>query len=114
MLGMAIVAGIGTGGESAEVELVSAIGKDKSLIRLAEEAGASAQSGIDSLTAQLAKGNLNPGTWTKTLFGNIRYARSSNGARVFFRQAGDKIEILAKATKANETQVINRLMRLYK
>jgi hypothetical protein len=57
---------------------------------------------------------MNPGLWNKTLFGDIRYARARNGARVFFRQVGDTIEILAKANKKNEDQVINKLMQLYK
>jgi RHS repeat-associated protein len=98
---------------SKAVELVSAIGKDKTLVKLAEEAGASAQKGIDALTSQLAKGNLNPGIGTKNLFGNISYARKRDGARVFFRQVEGKIEILAKATKKNEQAVIEKLKKLY-
>ena len=69
---------------------------------------------IDKLTAQLAKGNLNPGIGTKNLFGNISYARARDGARVFFRKAGDTIEILAKSSKKNEAQVIRKLENLYK
>jgi RHS repeat-associated protein len=41
MLGMAILAGIGTGGEASEVRLTSGIGRDESLITYAEEAGRS-------------------------------------------------------------------------
>ena len=103
MYAMSVLGMFTTGGESAEIELLSSIGKDKGLIRLAEEAGASVQTGIDSLTSQLAKGNLNPGIGTKNLFGNISYARARDGARVFFRVVGDKVEILAKANKSNES-----------
>ncbi len=109
MLAVAAVGLIGTGGESASVKLTSAIGKDKGLVRLAEEAGSSVQKGLDTLTSQLAKGNTNPGIGTKNLFGNISYARARDGARVFFRQAGDTIEILAKASKKNEQKVIKKL-----
>jgi hypothetical protein len=35
------------------------------------------------------------------------------GARVFFRRVGDTIEILAKASKKNEEEVINMLKKLY-
>jgi hypothetical protein len=98
---------------SKAVELVSAIGKDKTLVKLAEEAGASAQKGIDALTSQLARGNLNPGIGTKNPFGSISYARARDGARVFFRQVEGKIEILAKATKRNEQAVIEKLKKLY-
>jgi RHS repeat-associated protein len=39
--------------------------------------------------------------------------RSRDGVRVFFRQTRNGIEILAKANKANEDQVIKRLQELY-
>jgi RHS repeat-associated protein len=95
-------------------QVISAIGKDKKLVALAEEAGPAVQRGLDSLVKQLAAGNLNPGIGTKHLFGDIFYARSRDGARVFFRQVGDKIEILGKAAKKNEEEVIRRLTELYK
>ncbi len=91
----------------------SSIGKDVALSGLAKEAGSSVQGSLDRLAGQLARGNLNPGIGTKNLFGNVFYARGRDGARVFFRRAGDKIEILAKASKQNEAQVINRLKKLY-
>jgi hypothetical protein len=46
--------------------------------------------------------------------GDIRYARARDGARVFFRLVGDTIEILAKASKQNEPEVIRALEKLYK
>ena len=45
--------------------------------------------------------------------GGISYARARDGARVFFRQAGNEIDIVAKASKANEARVINYLKSLY-
>jgi hypothetical protein len=66
------------------------------------------------LTSQLARGNLNPGIGTKHLFGDVFYARSRDGARVFFRQGEGGIEILAKASKHNESRVINMLEGIYK
>jgi RHS repeat-associated protein len=114
MLAMAVVGTVATGGGSSEAKLVSAIGKDDKLIKLAEEAGTSVQRSIDALTKQLGAGNLNPGIGTKNLFGNISYARARDGARVFFRKAGNTIEILAKASKQNEDEVIRRLEDLYK
>jgi RHS repeat-associated protein len=95
------------------VTLVSKVSKDKALSKLADEAGASVQKGIDKLTSQLANGNLNPGLGSKNLFGSVSYARARDGARVFFRQVGNKIEVLAKASKANEQAVIDRLKKLY-
>jgi hypothetical protein len=99
--------------EAGPTRLTSAIGGDKTLVRMAEDAGRSVQAGIDSLTKQLAQGNFNPGLGTKNLFGNVFYARARDGARVFFRQVGDTIEILAKASKNNEDRVIARLREKY-
>ncbi len=115
--GLALWVVIPIGGKAmggAASELISSIGSDKALTRLAGEAGKSVQAGIDSLTKQLGAGNLKPGIGSKNLFGNISYARARDGARVFLRQVGDKIEILAKASKQNEAQVIKRLEELYK
>jgi RHS repeat-associated protein len=68
------------GGNIDKVEkagkLISEINKDTSLVKLADEAGVSVQRGINHLTSQLSKGNLNPGLGTKNLFGDISYARA--------------------------------------
>lgn len=52
---------------------------------------------------------MNQGKGSKNLFKDINYLRGDNGARVFFRQTKDGIEILSKASKANEQKVINLL-----
>lgn len=47
---------------------------------------------------------------------DISYARSRGGARLFFRNADGGIQIVgkaSKASKANESSVINHLMGLY-
>ena len=36
-----------------------------------------------------------------------------NGARVFFRNTADGMQIVAKADKSNESKVIGRLMEKY-
>ncbi|MBL8150739.1 MAG: RHS repeat-associated core domain-containing protein [Blastocatellia bacterium] len=94
-------------------QIRSSIKNNKALIKLAEEAGSTVQSGLDNLVSQLAKGNLNPGIGTKNLFGDIFYARNRDGARVFFRKRGDTIEIVGKSNKANEQQVIDQLRKIY-
>jgi len=54
--------------------------------------------------------------------GNLRYSSAGNKTepqrwaslpRVFFRQAGDQIEIVGKTSKASEAKVINYLKSLY-
>jgi putative component of toxin-antitoxin plasmid stabilization module len=94
--------------------LRSRIGSSRYLTRAAERAGKSDQVGIDLLTAQLARGNLNPGSGTRHVFGNVFEARARGGARVYFRNRGrGVIEILAKSTKKNQKGVIAELQRLY-
>lgn len=95
------------------LKILSRIGDVPGLSKAAEVAGASVQKGLDSLVGQLANGNLNPGKGTKKLFGSISYARSDDGARVYFRQAGGTIEILAKSNKKNQGKVIRMLEDAY-
>jgi len=94
--------------------LVSKIGQSPTLSRLASTITGTVQKSIDDLTTRLGQGNMNPGIGTKHLFDNIFYARARDGARVFFRQVGDTVEILGKATKHTEAQVIKALEALYK
>ena len=92
----------------------SRIHDDRGLIRQAEAAGRTHQASIDRLTAQLARGNLNPGIGTRGVFGNVLEGRSRDGARVFFRTLpGGGVEVLAKATKVNQAAVISVLRRIY-
>jgi len=106
------------GGGESEVanegtRLVSTIGNDTKLVKYAEEAGKSVQKGLDHLVEELGKGNTNPGIGTKGLGDGISYARARDGARVFFQKENDTITIIAKASKANESQVIKYLKTLY-
>jgi hypothetical protein len=56
---------------------------------------------------------MNPGIGTKSVFGNVFEARARDGARVYFRNTDDGIEILAKSSKSNQARVIERLRSLY-
>ena len=104
--------GLGEVGE-AGIKLLSSIGEDAKLVKYAEDAGKSVQKGLDHLVEELGKGNTNPGLGTKGLGNGISYARARDGARVFFKQTQDTITIVAKASKANESQVINYLKSLF-
>jgi len=93
---------------------VSRIHDDPGLVRHAEAAGRTHQASIDRLTAQLGRGNFNPGIGTRGVFGNVLEARARDGARVYFRiLANGDAEILAKSSKANQEAVIKILQRLY-
>jgi len=105
-----------TGGGAGGRGVTSVIKNDSFLAKAAEETGANqrVQLEMDTLQEQLAAGNMNPGIGTKSLAGTgISYARGANGARLFFRNVAGGIQIVAKASKANESRVINRLMQLY-
>jgi RHS repeat-associated protein len=103
----------GAGGAGA-AKIVSRIGEVPALTRIASAIEGEVQLSIDRLTAQLAKGNMNPGIGTRYLFSGILEARARDGARVYFRHAADNtIEILAKSTKHTQEQAINLLRRLY-
>ena len=106
--------GLPGGGYTGAGRIASRIGDHAGLAREASSLSGGLQRSVDALTSQLARGNFNPGIGTKHLFGDVFYARSRDGARVFFRQGEDGIEILAKASKQNESRVINMLEGIYK
>ena len=94
--------------------LVSRIDESPVLVREAKRAGRSQQSGLDTLTAQLARGNFNPGTGTKPIGSGISEARHRAGARVYFRRVGDDVvEILGKSDKGNQTRVISEVLSVF-
>ena len=73
-----------------------------------------AQAGIDRLTQQLSRGNLNPGIGTKPIGKGLSEACGSDGARVYFRQLTDgTIEILGKSTKVDQSAVIAEVLRVF-
>lgn len=61
----------------------------------------------------LRKGNINPGKGTKFIGEGIYEARHASGARVYFRNTGDGVEILGESSKANQDEVIKALLNEY-
>jgi putative component of toxin-antitoxin plasmid stabilization module len=93
---------------------VSRIKESPRLVRGAEATGRSVQRSIDHLTAELGRGNLNPGIGTRAIGRGLSEARARDGARVYFRQAPDgTIEILGKSTKHNQAEVIREVLRIF-
>ncbi|MFF4369758.1 hypothetical protein ACFY0O_27270, partial [Streptomyces sp. NPDC001594] len=95
--------------------VTSALGKGTRLAKLAEKStqNQAVQKEMNVLINKLIAGNDNPGRGTKGLPGGIRYLRGDAGARLFFRQVGDGWEIVGKADKALESNVIAELGKLY-
>lgn len=104
------------GGLSEGKGITSLIKNDKRLINAAEEMGTNqvAQKEANELVSKLLEGNVNPGKGTSNLFKDILYLRGAKGSRIFYRNTQEGIEILAKASKANESKVIKILEQLYK
>ena len=59
-------------------------------------------------------GNKNPGKSTKKIktLKTIFEARAEDGARVYFRNKNEKIEIIAISHKGNQESVLNHLEKL--
>ena len=109
---------VGEGGwvvHNLDCSVLSSLDVDPRLAKEAERAGRANQTGLDALTNQLASGNLNPGIGSRSLNGlpGIVEARTRDGARVYFRQSGGAVEILAKSNKSNQNRVISLLEQIY-
>jgi len=65
------------------------------------------------LTEQLAAENTNPGIGKNPIGHGISEARSRDGARFYFRQTSEGIEILGKSTKVNQQKVIDEVLRVF-
>ncbi|MBT2897976.1 hypothetical protein HET64_15400 [Streptomyces sp. McG3] len=86
------------------------------MTKAAQQAGKNqqVQRDFDHLFEQLSQGNMNPGRGSRALSGtDVTYARGRNGGRLFFRNVGGGIQIVGKADKGNEPQVIARLKKIY-
>lgn len=88
---------------NASKGIISLIKYDKRLVNAAQLMGKNQllQKEADELVLKLLKGNVNPGIGSKNLFKNVLYLRGRNGARIFYRNTSNGIEILAKASKEN-------------
>ena len=98
-----------------EYKPVSKIGENTNLVKEAEKAckNQQVQNEMNHLINEFLRGNSNPGIGSKNLFKDICYLRGRNGGRVFYRMTNGTMEILAKANKGNEQNVINILKKLY-
>jgi RHS repeat-associated protein len=94
----------------------SIVKKDSKLLKLAQETFEGNNlltKEANGLIEQLNKGNMNPGIGTKNIGKNIFEARSKGGARVYFRNGQNGVEIVGYSNKANQQQVINRILEIY-
>ena len=104
-------------GELRPKTITSIIDADSGLARLAEEAcdNQRVQDNVNHLQDELAKGNDNSGIHKKYLGNNVWEHRAHGGGRLYTREFGDKVEILAKSGKGtqNQSKVIKRVKELY-
>ena len=115
-LGAAGAAAIKKSVENLTTKIASIVKQDSKLAKFAEQTFAGNKTlskEANGLIGQLSKGNMNPGIGTKSIGKNIFEARSKGGARIYFRNGQDGVEILGYSNKANQQQVINRLLEVY-
>lgn len=107
---------LGFVGGGAQIKLIFFLKSEAKLFKLAQEtfSGNKALSKeANSLIEQLSRGNMNPGIGTKNIVKDIFEARSSEGARVYFRKIGEKVEILGYSSKSNQQAVIDRIIKIH-
>lgn len=104
-------------GEVRRKKISSIIDADSGLVRLAAEAckNQQVQNSINRLQEELTKGNNNPGIHKKYLGNSVWEHRAEKGGRLYTREIGDKVVILAKSGKdtQNQSKVIRRVKELY-
>jgi len=121
-----VIGGIALFLKGEESKLVSLVKEDPILLKIAKsiEGKQDIQKDINHLLRELGKGNEDPGVGTKKLFGDIKYLRGFQGARVFYRPSGeDKYEVLGyavgqgveggKKPYSSEARAVSRLKKLY-
>jgi putative component of toxin-antitoxin plasmid stabilization module len=89
------------------------ISQDSRIVKLARETFKSNKVLVkeaENLIMNLEKGNMNPGIGTKNVARDIFEARSRNGARVYFRNSGESVDILGYSDKSNQQKVINWIL----
>lgn len=116
--GILVLATAPSQGLEKKIALSSAIKKDKGLLRLVEDAvrNEDVQRGLNHLIAELGKGNYEAGLGTPGHIEgtDIFYMREKNGDMLFYHQIGpNQYEIVGKASKANEQQVIDELRKTH-
>jgi hypothetical protein len=100
-----------------KIELSSSIKQYPNLIRFAKEAcrDQRVQQEMNHLIFELSKNNLECGLGSPVSIGTkgIFYLRGRNGARLFYRQTKNGYDIVGKASKNNEEQVVKALLKIY-
>ena len=91
----------------------SSIKENNALVREANKLSGRLQDETDDLIFKFMNGNVNPGLGSKNLTRDIFYLRGRNGSRVFYRMVDGVMDILGKATKANEQKVINLVLETF-
>ena len=69
---------------------------------------------MNNLIEQLSLGNDSPGIGSERIksLKNVSEARGKNEGRVYFREKGGKIEVLAKSNKDNQKKMVAILQKM--
>ena len=106
---------VGGGSKLLVKSLVKSDDKLLSLARSTFKGNSKLSKEANGLIEQLTNGNMNPGIGSKSIKGlsGVSEARSRGGARVYFRNTDEGVDILGYSNKNNQQQVINRLKEVY-
>ena len=99
--------------QESKIQITSRIKENPKLVREAEVTGKSHQGSINKLVKELSRGNKNPGIGTKSIGRGLSEARARDGARVYFKETKQGIEILGKSNKANQTKVLKEVLKTF-
>ena len=113
IIGLVPMGGIGPAPSMNTIKVSSIILRNPKLIKAALKAWKSNPKGFLNLLRELSKGNLNLGIGTKNLKEGISYLRHRDGARIFFKNSKEGVEIIGYANKSNEAQVIKEILKIF-
>ena len=97
------------------IRITSRLKESGILVREAERAAkdATVQRDLNELMRKLASGHKDPGSGSEPIGAGISEARTRGGARLYYRETAEGIEVLGKSSKANQSRVIREVQRLF-
>ena len=107
---------LGVADDAAKAVIKSKVKEDSRLLKFARdtfEGNKRLRNEVNSVIAQMKKGNMNPGIDTRSIGAGLFESRTASGGRVYFRNAENQVQIVGYSNKGNQDKVIGHLKELY-